>query len=92
MTNLLLFLYWKIKKVNSNYKEPSLYLLKGNSCFNKFNTKRAYNSKKIEFEQYCEAIFPKNNNPKCVIENKLFGFIYFAVYRSKKGRYYLNSG
>ena len=50
------------------------------------NTKLAYDRKTREFIEFCEAIFPVNNddnrggmgiNPALVTEEKLFGFLHY---------------
>ena len=44
----------------------------------------AYNPKKIEFQEFCDAIYPKEHNPRIVTIEKKFTFMYYTAYRKKE--------
>ena len=69
-----------IQKVAENVKET----------IGRDNTILAYDPKKIEFQQFCDAVYPKEHNPRIVTIEKNFTFMYYTAYRKKRvggGRY-----
>ena len=58
--------------------------MKDGSLSQNENTKRSYKSKKIEFDQYYKIIFAKDKNPEFVTKAKLFGFLNYTAYRTRK--------
>ena len=70
--------------MDNNFTEQTLTLLKDGSLSQNENTKRSYKNKKIEFGEYCKIIFCNDKNPIFVIEARVFGFLNYTTYRTKK--------
>ena len=63
-----------IQKVAENIKET----------IGRDNTIMAYNPKKIEFQQFCDAVYPEEHNPRIVTIQKKITFMYYTAYRKKE--------
>ena len=50
----------------------------------KDNTRRAYDSKQIEFREYCEYVHGKDDHPLTITEIKVYGFMLYQCHRTKK--------
>ena len=50
----------------------------------KDNTRRAYDSKQIEFREYCEYVHGKEDHPLTITEIKVYGFMLYQCHRTKK--------
>ena len=51
------------------------------------NTDRAYNSKVLEFLQFCDVSQPDEKNPRVITPLKVFEFLYYCAFRKKKKTY-----
>ena len=49
------------------------------------NTSLAYDPKKVEFLEFCDALYSKEHNPRLVTVEKQFTFMYYTDYRKKVG-------
>ena len=63
-----------IQKVAENVKET----------IGRDNTILAYDPKKIEFQEFCDAVYPNEHNPRIVTIKKNFTFMYYTAYRKKE--------
>jgi hypothetical protein len=48
------------------------------------NTRRAYSSKREELKQYCRALYPHQENPYYITEEKVFTFLWYQAHREKR--------
>ena len=51
------------------------------------NTDKACEGKLEEFLQYCDVLYPDDSNPRLVIVEKVFYFLYYCAYQKKKKTY-----
>ena len=55
--------------------------------YEKANTRRAYDSKQIEFIEFCKHVYAKHDDWETITETKVYGFMLYQCHRaSKKGQ------
>ena len=64
----------KITKLTTDYKR-----VKASK-----NTDRAYDSKVLDFLQFCDLSHPDKNNPRLITPLKVFQFLYYCAFRGEK--------